>query len=597
MKKHFTLFILICCTTIAIGQTVQIGTTTYPTIDSAINSASAGDTILVTGLHTERVFIDKSIILKGNNPATDIIQAHPLPDSASGRTLTINNIGNNDVLVENLTIRHGNALQNGGGIFIDKVTGLVTLNNLVIENNATEKHGGGISILGSNANLNNVTIQNNKGTTSISDAGGLHMVCANGSGIDPVINIRNSLIAHNNTIRNSGGFMINGNNSFGDQYIITVNFENTTVAFNHADGKGGTGQVWGVDLVAGTAHTVGETNVHLNLKHVTFARNTSNATDNFGLYFTNGAANSGPVLNIYNSIIVSAGLLGNRAINFTQPATTDVINCYLGGTLGAGNILNEVNTERGKTAGQAGIQTYLVHAGGMTKALAVPNGSNTVDFCTAPTGVTMPTMDNRGQMRDASPDAGAFEQIAQAPPYVNIPISDYTFDASFVDTTLILPSDMFIDPNGDSLSISVSSSNTGVATVTLNGADLQITKAGEGASTISVSANDGFGGTANDDFEVVIGTVSTNDIQSIQGLKIFPNPVSNHQLTIQFDGIIENGLVSIYSTTGQILHQENFNNENQLEISLEKLSTGLYFIRIEDIEDSKASTVKIIKEK
>lgn len=418
MKPNILLLFFTFIITILHGQTVNIegdpyGGNPYPTIDSALTVSNSGDVILITGIHTERLLIGKGITLRGNDPATDIIEAHQNPGSATGRTINVTGVGSDSITIENLTIRHGNANGgNGAGIYLDKITGLATLNNVIIENNTTSKNGGGLSIGSSNTNLNYCTIRNNSATAGTSDAGGIHIVSLNGAGIDPIININNSLIANNTATRNGGGFLINGNNGNGDLYQLNVNFENTTIAFNQGTNRGGTGHIWGVDIVAGSTHPIGDNNVHCTMKHVTAARNTSNATDNFGLYFTNGAATTGPVFNIYNSILVSAGLPGNRAINFGQSATGDVINCMIGGQLNImNNVTNDVNNVLGQTAGQAGIPDTLSDEGGLVELFALSVGEPSIDFCTGdiPMGVTLPTLDALGTIRDATPDAGSYE--------------------------------------------------------------------------------------------------------------------------------------------------------------------------------------------
>ncbi|MEM9297327.1 MAG: hypothetical protein AAGA64_02985, partial [Bacteroidota bacterium] len=140
----------------AVTPTVFIGSTSYPDIDSALTAAVDGNVILVRGIHTESITIDKSVTIRGVDPNVDIIQAAAAPGTASDRVVNVVRPDNNPVLtvtIENLGIRNGNTTENGSGINVDKITGLLTLKNLIIVNNATTKNGGGVSIAGSNADV------------------------------------------------------------------------------------------------------------------------------------------------------------------------------------------------------------------------------------------------------------------------------------------------------------------------------------------------------------------------------------------------------------------------------------------------------------
>ncbi len=80
------------------------------------------------------------------------------------------------------------------------------------------------------------------------------------------------------------------------------------------------------------------------------------------------------------------------------------------------------------------------------------------------------------------------------PPTVENSISDIELDEGF-GTHNIDISNVFDDPDGDALSYSVSSSNTSVIVPTLSGNTLILTEAGIGSATITLTANDGNGGT------------------------------------------------------------------------------------------------------
>ena len=61
---------------------------------------------------------------------------------------------------------------------------------------------------------------------------------------------------------------------------------------------------------------------------------------------------------------------------------------------------------------------------------------------------------------------------------------------------------MFHDPDGDELTITAVSSNPGVATMWVDDSTLTVVATGEGAATITVTAEDPNGNRMSDDFEV-----------------------------------------------------------------------------------------------
>lgn len=418
MKQKITFLLLTMFTSVLFSQTVSISGTSYNTITEAITAASNGDIIDITGVHTESIDVSKSITLRGTNPSTDIIQAsaEALTDGQGSNVINIIRADDADVLtvsVENLGIRHGNAssAQNGGGINVDKVTGLLTLNNLIIEDNFTSKNGGGISIAGSNVNVINCTIRNN---SSSLDGGGIIATPNNGAAINNSVNIKQSLV-NSNIGRNGGGVFINGNNQYGDQYTIDFNIENSTISNNDttsgAGGAGG-GAIWCkvAQLVGGAA---GLGNINLKLVHATLYNNLHASAVKNGLRFT-GPSGVTTNFSMYNSIVVTADDASQKVINFTSAKLTNMVNSILGGLEAAASSLAIIddaakNNQKGRTASQAGILGTLSDEGGKTQVLAIDESSNSNDYCTAETGITLPNIDQRGATREGTPDAGAYE--------------------------------------------------------------------------------------------------------------------------------------------------------------------------------------------
>jgi Secretion system C-terminal sorting domain len=431
MRLIFTTLFFAVFATILSAQTVNIlgdpyKGNPYTTISAAIEaSTNPDDVILISGIHTESITIQKSVTLRGTDPTKDIIQANAVPMAATTRPITLKGSGTPivplNITIENLGIRHGNLDANGGGIFVDKITGLATLKNLIVGNNNVLRNGGGIGTDGSNVDIIECTIQKNTATL---DGGGIITSSNNGAGKNSVVNIKQSLI-DSNAARNGGGLYANGNTTFGNQYSISVNVENSTISNNAAisptTGNGGGAIFSSVVALAGSIPVVG--NLSLKLVHTTIFNNTHVNPTRAGLQFLGATGQTN--FSAYNSII-----LGNNeapltsAINFnTSIVTTNIVNCILGPLNNASTTMNSIptaiiedsikNNLTGRTATQAGLDIVkgLQDLGGKTKVYAFTPNARALNFCTAVTGTTIPTIDQRGITRTTPNDAGAFEFI------------------------------------------------------------------------------------------------------------------------------------------------------------------------------------------
>ena len=413
MKQTITL-LLIFFTGFLSAQTVSIqGGGSYPTIADAIFAAVPGDVILITGVHTGTFTVAKSITLRGTNPLTDIIQANGSPLTATTRVITLTGTPPTalNITIENLGIRNGNetaANANGGGINADKITGLVTLKNLIIENNKTAANGGAIGIAGSNVDIIECTLKNNISTL---DGGAIIAAPNNGALVDNVVNIKQSLI-NANVGRNGGGIFAFGNNGFGNNYKMNINFINSTVSNNNAT-SASTGNGGGAIFSAGavlTGNTI--SNITISLVHATFYNNFHAGLAKAGIQFGTLVPT---IFSAYNSIIVAADDVNTKAFNFTNCNTTNLVNCIFGGTTLPPAILsapvpNANNNEVGRTATYAGLTGTLSNEGGNTQVIKLNGVGRAENYCTVATpGVTIPIIDQRGYSRTGFFDAGAYE--------------------------------------------------------------------------------------------------------------------------------------------------------------------------------------------
>ena len=411
MRQLITIFVLAMFVSMAKAQTATIqGGATYGTVSEALMNANPNDIILISGTITDEITIDKNITLRGTDPASDILQgaASASQTGTAKRVISISS-GAFTINIENLGIRHGNVNANGGGIDIDKVTGLVTLKNLIIENNYTSANGGAIGIAGSNVDVIQCTVRNN---TAAADGRAIIAAPNNAAGINNVVNIKQSLI-DSNIGRNGGGIYINGNVNFGNNYLINVNIENSTISNNDASSassNSGGGAIfsasrpWTVDTNIG--------NITLRLVHATLYGNTHDSADKSGIQFGTAKVTN---FSAYNSIAVSfTNDVLTKAINFANANTVQVKNCILGGLANPDTTFlddGSRNNLRGKTASEAGLTGVLTSLGGKTQVIPILEDASVADdFCTAVVGeVTLPTIDQRGATREGTPDAGAHE--------------------------------------------------------------------------------------------------------------------------------------------------------------------------------------------
>ncbi|MFG2876886.1 hypothetical protein ACGFYU_18150 [Streptomyces sp. NPDC048337] len=120
-------------------------------LQTAINNAAAGDTLLVRGTCVGNFTIGKSLSLVGSSGAT-------LNGNNAGRTLTVNGPTTVRVSLTALTLTGGTA-DNGGGLFNNGAT--LTLSNSTVRNNTAAEAGGGIANFLGVTTVNSTTVHDN----------------------------------------------------------------------------------------------------------------------------------------------------------------------------------------------------------------------------------------------------------------------------------------------------------------------------------------------------------------------------------------------------------------------------------------------------
>ena len=131
-------------------------------------------------------------------------------------------------------------------------------------------------------------------------------------------------------------------------------------------------------------------------------------------------------------------------------------------------------------------------------------------------------------------------------PVVAIPVSDQNFEEGFGSEDLDL-TDIFEDPDEDELTLSASSDNETIITVHVSGKTLTVTEVGIGIAQVTVTADDGKGGTTSDEFMVNVSeavneapviTESIEDVSENEGFTALQINLANHFTDPENDNLI-----------------------------------------------------------
>jgi hypothetical protein len=201
---------LVVLTSLALAPAVSAGQVingrtgaSYPTLQAAISGALAGDTLVVTDTCLGASTIDRNLHLQGTGKAV-------LDGNQAGVVITVSQ--GVTVVINNLTIIHGNSDIDIGGIFNN---GTIAINDSTISDNV----GTGI------VNKGTMTINN----STISDS---HAVSAGGGIVNTSAMAINDSTISGNTAAASGGGLLNAAGA-------TLELNNSKVESNEAGKNGG----------------------------------------------------------------------------------------------------------------------------------------------------------------------------------------------------------------------------------------------------------------------------------------------------------------------------------------------------------------------
>jgi hypothetical protein len=400
----------------ATGNDANAGTLAapYKTFHKAYTVAVSGDIINLTGtfdwtatdetgdVATSGYTISKNLTIQGQGASNTIVQAHSARNTADRRVFTLS--GGYAITIKNLTIRHGKITSNtqsGAGIFLNSTTHLITLENLIIEENVQTGAsggqyfgGGGIGIYNhsnsADINILNCQISNNSTT---SWGGGIY-TC----GVDPYSSNPVSTSSNITQIRNC---TFSGNVSSGHGAAIAGYYGRNFVLINStlSANSGSTG-------VTFSNHYTGS----LYLLNNTIAYNTV-AFNSVTFDFVNSAT-------LQNNIIVenrnSSNDLQGYIIqrNVVPSYYNNVIDLIPTNWAASNDVQNGVNGNIVGTNLTLGLSNTLGlnSSTNITRTLAIScasvatNAGSNVNY-----GYAVPSVDQRGSNRNGNVDIGSFE--------------------------------------------------------------------------------------------------------------------------------------------------------------------------------------------
>jgi hypothetical protein len=223
-------------------------------------------------------------------------------------------------------------------------------------------------------------------------------------------------------------------------------------------------------------------------------------------------------LEIYNGTGASINLSG-----YTIEQSNTSSDIILSGTLSAGDVYVVAHPSAGSAILAAADLTSSVISFNGDDAVTLKQGGSAIDVIGS-SGVsfgTDKTLVRKSTVTQGSTAYAASEWDSYAvnttsylgshtaaapvnqPPVTANPIADQSVSTGS-GALVISASGVFTDPDGDTLTLTAASANPSVASVAVSGLNLTVTPLAAGSSAISVTANDGKGGTVTDSFTVVV---------------------------------------------------------------------------------------------
>jgi parallel beta-helix repeat protein len=230
LLKLFVSISLVClCTVTVYAATLEVGEgKPYTSIQTAINDAVTGDTVLVyDGTYVENIsFMGKAITVKSVNGAASTT----IDGNASGSVVTFNNSEGSGSVLDGFTVTNGYREEGGDGGGIYCYSSSPSITNCIITGNTVtgsggggDEDGGGIYCYSSSPSITNCTIAGNTARVS---GGGIY--CYSSSP-----NITNCTITGNTAAHGVGIWC-----AYSSPSIINCTIAGNTATSNYGSGGG-----------------------------------------------------------------------------------------------------------------------------------------------------------------------------------------------------------------------------------------------------------------------------------------------------------------------------------------------------------------------
>jgi hypothetical protein len=440
------------------------------TLREAIASANPGDTITfapdLNGVNGGTITLTSGELSIYKNLTIEGPGAGKLAVSGNDQSRVLNINTSFPVSISGLTIKEGNGVGGGGGIYSNHGA-TIKLTNVTIRNNTASTVGGGIYGISDEGvmELTNVTVSNNTavgtGSDPFSAGGGIWLWGG-------TLKLTNSIVSNNTAFSRGGGISnehgdpsptagtviltnstVSGNTSYGAGGGIankdgTMVLTDSTVSNNTAsETGGGIGNSYKMQLINSTVSNntaslngggiaSGGADATTELTNTTVSNNTSPYAGSgiYNAYSTVKLTNS----TVSNNTVTNAGFGGGGFVSTNNDPTHDLVhNTIIAGNSGSygrdvlgaftslgHNLIGDGSNSSGFTDGQNGDKVGteaspidpklgpLQDNGGPTQTQALQQGSLAIDKAVAVEGITT---DQRGVARPQgeAPDIGAFE--------------------------------------------------------------------------------------------------------------------------------------------------------------------------------------------
>ncbi|MFW9335517.1 S-layer homology domain-containing protein [Paenibacillus polymyxa] len=210
-----------------------------------------------------------------------------------------------------------------------------------------------------------------------------------------------------------------------------------------------------------------------------------------------------------SSVTFSSG--GGTSTNSVTNHAPSVTTGFTDTTLSTADEPKKINLANSFTDADGDTLTYTAESSATNVATVAVNGSQLTltPVSAGTTKVTVTANDGKGGTINSQFNVTITPVIPEAvnhAPTVETSINNVTTGVADDIKTVSLAG-VFADEDSDALIFTATSTNVGVTTVAVNGSDLKITPVNAGTATITVTANDGNGGTADTQFNMTITPV------------------------------------------------------------------------------------------